>query len=223
MAAGIPPTHAQAMPGVPVLLGSPQDAPRSAREAAEGLEKRVRQSTGVHEAAARGTYVCGGPAQEEKVAEVERELNEAQHRVEGAKGAYETIVRRMAAELARFQRERAAELAGVLRGFALTQVAMQHLREENLHVLLCRLPARSSSFSKVSQPCICVQPAHVRGDALCALGPHALWQMQPTVRVALPAAWPVVCPADGSLLTEGPAMLVYRRHWLQTRRSSGAH
>jgi hypothetical protein len=62
------------------------------------------------------------PAQEEKVAEVERELNEAQHRVEGAKSGYETIVRRMAAELARFQRERAAELASVLRGFAVAQV-----------------------------------------------------------------------------------------------------
>ena len=60
--------------------------------------------------------------QEEKVAEVERELNEAQHRVEGAKAGYETIVRRMAAELARFQRERASELAGVLRGFAMAQV-----------------------------------------------------------------------------------------------------
>ena len=44
------------------------------------------------------------------MAEVERELNEAQHRVENAKAVYELIVRRMSEELARFQRERAAEL-----------------------------------------------------------------------------------------------------------------
>lgn len=61
-------------------------------------------------------------AQEEKVSDVERELNEAQHRVEAAKGAYEGIVRAMSVELARFQRERAAELAGVLRAFAVAQV-----------------------------------------------------------------------------------------------------
>ena len=62
--------------------------------------------------------------QEEKVAEVERELNEAQHRVEGAKGVYELIVRRMSEELARFQRERASELAAVLRAFALAQAQL---------------------------------------------------------------------------------------------------
>lgn len=62
--------------------------------------------------------------QEEKVAEVERELNEAQHRVESAKAVYEVIVRRMSEELARFQRERAAELAGVLRNFAMAQAQL---------------------------------------------------------------------------------------------------
>lgn len=41
------------------------------------------------------------------MSEVERELNDAQHRVEAAKAAYELIVRRMNAELPRFQRERA--------------------------------------------------------------------------------------------------------------------
>ena len=58
------------------------------------------------------------------MAEVERELNEAQHRVEGAKAAYELIVRRMSGELARFQRERASELAAVLRGFASAQAQL---------------------------------------------------------------------------------------------------
>ncbi len=62
--------------------------------------------------------------QEEKVAEVERELNEAQHRVEGAKSIYELIVRRMSEELARFQRERASELSAVLRAFALAQAQL---------------------------------------------------------------------------------------------------
>ena len=58
------------------------------------------------------------------MAEVERELNEAQHRVESAKAVYEVIVRRMSEELARFQRERAAELAGVLRNFAMAQAQL---------------------------------------------------------------------------------------------------
>lgn len=65
-----------------------------------------------------------GLLQEEKVAEVERELNEAQHRVEGAKGVYELIVRRMSEELARFQRERVSELTAVLRAFALAQAQL---------------------------------------------------------------------------------------------------
>jgi hypothetical protein len=41
--------------------------------------------------------------QEEKVAEVERELNEAQFKVETAQGIFDTIVSRMNTELARFQ------------------------------------------------------------------------------------------------------------------------
>ena len=58
------------------------------------------------------------------MAEVEREFNEGQHRVEHAKAVYEVIVRRMSEELARFQRERAAELAGVLRNFAVAQAQL---------------------------------------------------------------------------------------------------
>lgn len=63
-------------------------------------------------------------AKEEKVAEVERELNEAQHRVESAKGTYEQIVRLMSQELARFQLERATEMAAVLRAFAVAQATL---------------------------------------------------------------------------------------------------
>ncbi|KAK9907499.1 hypothetical protein WJX75_004827 [Coccomyxa subellipsoidea] len=61
---------------------------------------------------------------EEKRSEVERELNDAQHRVESAKDTYELIVRRMSQELARFQQERATEMAGVLRAFAVAQATL---------------------------------------------------------------------------------------------------
>jgi sorting nexin-1/2 len=44
--------------------------------------------------------------------------------VESAKAVYETIVRRMSEELARFQRERATELASVLRAFAVAQATL---------------------------------------------------------------------------------------------------
>lgn len=61
---------------------------------------------------------------EEKVAEAERDLNEAQHRAEAAKQAYETIVQAMGGELSRFQRERAADMALVLRDFAVAQAQL---------------------------------------------------------------------------------------------------
>ena len=62
--------------------------------------------------------------QEEKVAEAERELNDAQHKVEITKQTYETIVLRMSQDLSRFQKERAVELAAVLREFAITQAQL---------------------------------------------------------------------------------------------------
>ena len=55
------------------------------------------------------------------MSEVERELNDAQHRVEDAKAGYELIVSRMAHELPRFQKERAQEMASVLAEFAASQ------------------------------------------------------------------------------------------------------
>jgi len=58
------------------------------------------------------------------VSEAERELNEAQRRVEAARGAYETIVQRMSEELVRFQRERAREFAALLRAFAAAQAQL---------------------------------------------------------------------------------------------------
>ena len=62
--------------------------------------------------------------QEEKVAEVERELNEAQRKVDFAKDIYENIVHNMSHELARFQRERAAEMALTLRDFAVAEAQL---------------------------------------------------------------------------------------------------
>ena len=69
--------------------------------------------------------------QEEKVAEAERELNDAQHKVESTKQTYETIVLRMSQDLSRFQKERAVELAAVLHGFAVSQA---QLSENNYDV-----------------------------------------------------------------------------------------
>ncbi|KAK9806881.1 hypothetical protein WJX72_006093 [[Myrmecia] bisecta] len=61
---------------------------------------------------------------EEKVGEAERELNEASHKVEAAKEGYALIVRRMSEELARFQRERAQDMAALLRDFVLAQAQL---------------------------------------------------------------------------------------------------
>lgn len=62
--------------------------------------------------------------QEEKVAEAERELNDAQHKVENTKQTYETIVLRMSQDLSRFQKERAVEVAALLREFAIAQAQL---------------------------------------------------------------------------------------------------
>lgn len=61
---------------------------------------------------------------EEKVAEAERELNDAQHHADEAKLAYETIVQRMSGELDRFQRERSQEMSAVLRDFAIAEAQL---------------------------------------------------------------------------------------------------
>jgi sorting nexin-1/2 len=65
-------------------------------------------------------------SKEDKIADVERELAAAEQSVKDCKMMYETIVARMTEELNRFQRERAAEMTSVLRGFALTQAQLAH-------------------------------------------------------------------------------------------------
>lgn len=73
---------------------------------------------------------------EEKAAEAERELNEAQQRVEKAKKDFEGIAQRMAVELARFQRERAQEMAVVLRDFSVAQAQLSSDINNVWHALL---------------------------------------------------------------------------------------
>ena len=73
---------------------------------------------------------------EEKAAEAERELNEAQQRVEKAKKDFEGIAQRMAVELARFQRERAQEMTVVLRDFSVTQAQLSSDINNVWHALL---------------------------------------------------------------------------------------
>ena len=63
-----------------------------------------------------------GSVQAEKVAEAEHEVYDAGTRLEAAQAQYESIVHCMSRELARFQRERAAETRALLRSFALSQV-----------------------------------------------------------------------------------------------------
>ncbi|KXZ44879.1 hypothetical protein GPECTOR_61g832 [Gonium pectorale] len=58
---------------------------------------------------------------EDKIAETEREVNEADQRLRNAKLGYETIRETMREELNRFQKERAVEMSGLLRDFALAQ------------------------------------------------------------------------------------------------------
>ncbi|KAG2447746.1 hypothetical protein HYH02_007204 [Chlamydomonas schloesseri] len=58
---------------------------------------------------------------EDKIAETERDVNEADQRLRNAKLGYETIRDTMREELNRFQKERAAELSALLRDFALAQ------------------------------------------------------------------------------------------------------
>jgi sorting nexin-1/2 len=55
---------------------------------------------------------------EERVAEAERDLRAATAAAEGAAAAYAAVVERMGPDLGRFQRERAQEMAIVLRDFA---------------------------------------------------------------------------------------------------------
>ena len=67
------------------------------------------------------------------MAEAEHEVYDAGTRLEAAQQQYESIVHCMSRELARFQRERAAETGALLHDFAMSQVCSQrlHLRHNS--------------------------------------------------------------------------------------------
>ncbi|WIA39527.1 hypothetical protein OEZ86_005618 [Tetradesmus obliquus] len=68
----------------------------------------------------RGTP--GSP--QDKLTEAEREVSEAEERLRSSKIAYEELVATMTEELNRWQKERAADMAALLRDFALAQASM---------------------------------------------------------------------------------------------------
>lgn len=78
-------------------------------------------------------------AKEERIAEAERELQEAEQNVKNTKIQYESIVARMTEELNRYQIERAAEMTTVLRGFALTQAQLANESAKSWSQLLSDL------------------------------------------------------------------------------------
>jgi sorting nexin-1/2 len=60
---------------------------------------------------------------EDKLTEAERDVNVADQQVRNTKLEYDTIASRMTEELNRFQKERAADMAALMRNFAVTQAA----------------------------------------------------------------------------------------------------
>ncbi|GLC46599.1 hypothetical protein PLESTB_001222000 [Pleodorina starrii] len=92
-------------------------ADRAAALSAYSQAKSDLDSKKVRLAKLRGTPGL----KEDKIAETERDVNEADQRLRNAKLGYETIRDTMREELNRFQKERAAEMSAVLRDFALAQ------------------------------------------------------------------------------------------------------
>ncbi|GFR51023.1 hypothetical protein Agub_g13350 [Astrephomene gubernaculifera] len=99
-------------------------ADRAAALAAYSQAKSDLDSKKVRLARLRGTPGL----KEDKIAETERDVNEADQRLRNAKLGYETIRDTMREELNRFQKERAAEMSALLRDFALAQA--QHTAEQ---------------------------------------------------------------------------------------------
>eukprot|EP00877_Chromochloris_zofingiensis_P009805 jgi/Chrzof1/5078/Cz15g10280.t1 len=95
-------------------------ADRATSLAALSAAKHDLDTKKVRWAKLRGTPGSGS----DKLAEAERDINEADQRVRNAKIAYEEMVSKMTEELNRFQKERAAELNTVMRDFALTQAGL---------------------------------------------------------------------------------------------------
>ena len=88
----------------------------------DALESYQRARADVDSKRSRLAKLRGTPGiQEIKVVEAERDLSEGQRRAEEARNTYESIVKRMGPELARFQKERAQEMTYVLRDFVLRE------------------------------------------------------------------------------------------------------
>ncbi|PNH00419.1 Sorting nexin 1, partial [Tetrabaena socialis] len=92
-------------------------ADRTAALSAYSLAKSDLDLKKVRLAKLRGTPGL----KEDKIAETERDVNEADQRLRNTKHGYETIRDDMREELNRFQKERAAEMTALLRDFALAQ------------------------------------------------------------------------------------------------------
>ncbi|PNW82491.1 hypothetical protein CHLRE_06g281050v5 [Chlamydomonas reinhardtii] len=105
---------ARTIKSVQVAMGD-----RSAALTAYSQAKSDLDSKKVRLAKLRGTPGL----KEDKIAETERDVNEADQRLRNAKLGYETIRDTMREELNRFQKERASEMSALLRDFALAQAA----------------------------------------------------------------------------------------------------
>lgn len=106
------------------------------RSAALAAYQQVRADVDAHRA--RLAKVRGTPGiREERVAEVERDLNSVQRKADEAKAAFELISSRMKSDVARFQQERTQEMAYVLRDFA---VAQSHLSSDSARLWRSLVP-----------------------------------------------------------------------------------
>ncbi|KAF6250693.1 Vps5 C terminal like-domain-containing protein, partial [Scenedesmus sp. NREL 46B-D3] len=96
----------------------------------------------------RGTP--GSP--QEKLTEAEREVTEAEERLRSSKISYEELVATMTEELNRWQKERAADMAALLRDFALAQASMASEGVRAWSGLLAELQAVSGAASRQQHP-----------------------------------------------------------------------
>lgn len=81
----------------------------------------------------------------EKLAEAEREVNEAETRLRDTKIAYEELVAVMTEELNRWQKERSSDMCALLRDFALAQASMSSEGVKAWSGLLAELQAVSGN------------------------------------------------------------------------------
>lgn len=81
---------------------------------------------------------------EERVLEMEREVDAADVRLKNAQEGYERIVERMSDEMTRFQKERSTEMSSVLRDFALAQAQLASESAKGWSTLVAELQPAGS-------------------------------------------------------------------------------